>query len=132
MIYRFEEFTLNTAKREVHRGAEAVKIEPRTYELLIYLLENRDRAIGKDELQDKVWGTIVSDSAMTRGVMKLRKSLGDTSDAIIKTVPRFGYRFVAEVESLPEPPSCSPPCFATPGSSRQSIRSPSPYYLSTT
>ncbi|MDH3819566.1 MAG: winged helix-turn-helix domain-containing protein [Gammaproteobacteria bacterium] len=103
MIYRFEEFTLNTAKREVHRGAEAVKIEPRTYELLIYLLENRDRAIGKDELQDKVWGTIVSDSAMTRGVMKLRKSLGDTSDAIIKTVPRFGYRFVAEVESLPEP-----------------------------
>src|SRR5210317_604823 len=103
MIYRFEEFTLNTAKREVHRGAEAVKIEPRTYELLIYLLENRDRAIGKDELQDKVWGTIVSDSAMTRGVMKLRKSLGDTSDAIIKTVPRFGYRFVAEVESLQEP-----------------------------
>jgi TolB-like protein/DNA-binding winged helix-turn-helix (wHTH) protein len=97
MIYRFEEFTLNTAKREVHRGAEAVKIEPRTYELLIYLLENRDRAIGKDELQDKVWGTIVSDSAMTRGV------IGDTSDAIIKTVPRFGYRFVAEVESLPEP-----------------------------
>ncbi|HKJ20837.1 MAG TPA: winged helix-turn-helix domain-containing protein [Woeseiaceae bacterium] len=103
MIYRFEEFTLNTAKREVHRGAEAVKIEPRTYELLIYLLENRDRAIGKDELQDKVWGTIVSDSAMTRGVMKLRKSLGDTSDSIIKTVPRFGYRFVAEVESVQEP-----------------------------
>jgi len=103
MIYEFDEFTLNTAKREVRRGAEAVKIEPRTYELLIYLLENRDRAIGKDELQDRVWGTIVSDSAMTRGVMKLRKSLGDTSDSIIKTVPRFGYRFVAEVESLQEP-----------------------------
>src|SRR5210317_2569677 len=103
MIYRFEEFTLNTAKREVQRGAEPVRIEPRTYELLIYLLENRDRAIGKDELQDKVWGTIVSDSAMTRGVMKLRKSLGDTNDSIIKTVPRFGYRFVAEVESLQEP-----------------------------
>ena len=83
MIYEFDEFTLNTAKREVQRGAEAVKIEPRTYELLIYLLENRDRAIGKDELQDKVWGTIVSDSAMTRGVMKLRKSLGDTSDSLI-------------------------------------------------
>jgi len=84
MIYKFDEFTLNPAKRELQRGAEIVRTEPRTYELLIYLLENRDRAIGKDELQDKVWGTIVSDSAMTRGIMKLRKSLGDTSDTIIK------------------------------------------------
>jgi TolB-like protein len=99
MIYKFDEFTINTAKREVRRGSEAVKIEPRAYELLAYLIENRDRAIGKDELQDEVWGTIVSDSAMTRSVMKLRKSLGDTSESIIKTVPRFGYRFVAEVES---------------------------------
>jgi TolB-like protein/DNA-binding winged helix-turn-helix (wHTH) protein len=103
MIYKFDKFTINTAKREVRRGSEPVKIEPRTYELLVYLIENRDRAIGKDELQNEVWGTIVSDSAMTRGVMKLRKSLGDTSDAIIKTVPRFGYRFVAEVESSQEP-----------------------------
>jgi TolB-like protein/DNA-binding winged helix-turn-helix (wHTH) protein len=103
MIYKFDKFTVNTAKREVRRGAEAVKIEPRTYELLVYFIENRDRAIGKDELQNEVWGTIVSDSAMTRGVMKLRKSLGDTSDTIIKTVPRFGYRFVAEVDSSQEP-----------------------------
>ena len=103
MIYKFDKFTVNTAKREVRRGEEAVKIEPRTYELLVYFIENRDRAIGKDELQNEVWGTIVSDSAMTRGVMKLRKSLGDTSDTIIKTVPRFGYRFVAEVDSSQEP-----------------------------
>jgi TolB-like protein/DNA-binding winged helix-turn-helix (wHTH) protein len=103
MIYKFDKFTINTAKREVRRGSEAIKIEPRTYELLVYFIENRDRAIGKDELQNEVWRTIVSDSAMTRGVMKLRKSLGDTSDTIIKTVPRFGYRFVAKVESSQEP-----------------------------
>ncbi len=98
MIYTFDKFTVNTDKREVRRGSEAIKIEPRTYELLVYFIENRDRAIGKDELQNEVWGTIVSDSAMTRGIMKLRKSLGDTNDSVIKTVPRFGYRFVAEME----------------------------------
>jgi DNA-binding winged helix-turn-helix (wHTH) protein len=118
MIYKFDEFTINTAKREVRRGSEAVKIEPRAYELLAFLIENRDRAIGKDELQDEVWGTIVSDSAMTRSVMKLRKSLGDTNDSIIKTVPRFGYRFVAEVESSQDD--------ALPASSQDSAKPASP------
>jgi TolB-like protein/DNA-binding winged helix-turn-helix (wHTH) protein len=118
MIYKFDEFTINTAKREVRRGSEAVKIEPRAYELLAFLIENRDRAIGKDELQDEVWGTIVSDSAMTRSVMKLRKSLGDTNDSIIKTVPRFGYRFVAEVESSQDD--------ALPASSQDSAKAASP------
>ncbi len=109
MSIKFDEFTIDTAKREVRRGSEVVKLEPRTYELLAYFIEHRDRAIGKDELQDEVWGTIVSDSAMTRTVMKLRKSLGDTSESIIKTVPRFGYRFVAEVQAAQDSePAASP------------------------
>ena len=72
MIYEFDDFSINTAKRELRRGSDPVKLEPRSYELLAYFVEHRDRAIGKDELQDKIWGTIVSDSAMTRSVMKLR------------------------------------------------------------
>ena len=99
MIYKFGEFRVNTAKREVRRGSDIVELEPRSYELLTYLIEHRDRAISKDELQDSVWRTIVSDSAMTRSIMKLRQSLDDSSGSIIGTVRGFGYRFVAEVES---------------------------------
>ena len=95
MIVSFNDYSVNLSAREVRRGNRVVVMEPRAYELLVYLLEHRDRAVGKDELQEKVWGTIVSDGALTRGVMKLRKALEDKSESIIKTVPRFGYRFVA-------------------------------------
>lgn len=114
MIYKFSEFRIDTAKREVRRGTHIVELEPRSYKLLIFFIEHRDRAISKDELQDGVWGTVVTDSAMTRSVMKLRQSLGDSDGSIIKTVRGFGYRFVAEVESPAEPsleaaPHASPP-----------------------
>ena len=98
MIVSFNSFSVNLAAREVRRDDRVVDMEPRAYELLVYLLEHRDRAVGKDELQEKVWGTIVSDGALTRGVMKLRKALEDKSESIIKTVPRFGYRFVAALD----------------------------------
>lgn len=112
MIYKFNDFSVNTAKREVLRGADIVELEPRSYELLAFLIEHRDRAIGKDELQDEVWKTIVSDGALTRSVMKLRQSLGDTDGTIIKTIRGFGYRFVADVETPQEtalPEQLSPP-----------------------
>lgn len=74
MLFRFGEYSVSSSAREVRRGDSLVEIEPRAFELLLYLMEHRDRAVGKDELQDKVWGTIVSDSAMTRSVMKLKLS----------------------------------------------------------
>lgn len=110
VILAFADFRLDADRRELLRADEPVAIEPRTFDLLLYLIENRHRAIGKDELQDAVWGTVVSDTAMTQAVMKLRKALGDkTSDAsIIKTVPRFGYRFVAAIDEAAEVPATSP------------------------
>ena len=110
MIYTFGEFRINTAKREVRRGTDVVELEPRSYELLIFFIDHRDKALSKDELQDGVWGTIVSDSAMTRSIMKLRQALDDSDGSIIKTVRGFGYRFVAEVETPGEsPPKSTPP-----------------------
>ena len=102
MTIEFSDCVLDTDRRELTRDGDPIAIEPKTLDLLIYLVRNRDRAIGKDELQDQVWGTIVSDTAMTRAVMKLRKALGDrTGEAkFIKTVPRFGYRFVAPVNEV--------------------------------
>ena len=104
MIYKFGGFRINTAKREVRRGSNVVELEPRSYKLLIFFIEHRDKALSKDELQDGVWGTIVSDSAMTRSIMKLRQALDDSDGSIIKTVRGFGYRFVAEVEAPGESP----------------------------
>ena len=99
MEYRFSGFTLNTRTRELHRDGQPVDLEPRSLDLLVYLLEHSDAAVSKDELQDEVWGTIVSESAVSRAVFKLRKALGDTDESVIKTVPRFGYRFVAPVDT---------------------------------
>ena len=120
MIYTFGDFRVNTAKREVRRGPDLVELEPRSYELLTFLIEHRDKAVSKDALQDGVWGTIVSDSAMTRSVMKLRQSLDDSSGSIIKTVRGYGYRFVAEVESpqeVTQPAAASSPSAPAPAPS---------------
>ena len=103
MEYRFSGFILNTRTRELRQEGEPVDLEPRSLDLLVYLLEHRDAAVSKDELQDEVWGTIVSESAVSRAVFKLRKALGDTDESVIKTVPRFGYRFVAAVEGGARP-----------------------------
>lgn len=100
MKARIGDMLIDTGAREVSRDGQRIDLEPRTYELLVYLLQHRDRAVGKDELQDEVWGTIVSDSALTRSIMKLRKALGDSDEQIVRTVPRFGYRFVGDVTVL--------------------------------
>ena len=109
MSYKFINCRVDEKSRELFRDDQPVAVEPKTLDLLLYLLEHRDRAVGKDELQDKVWGTIVSDTALTRAVMKARKAVGDkTNDAqIIKTVPRFGYRFVAAIDT-PDAPADVP------------------------
>ena len=101
MVIEFSNCELNTASRELRRDGELVPLEPKTLDLLTYLIDNRDRAVAKDELQDAIWGTIVTDTALTRAIMKLRKAVGDTIDdaRIIKTVRSFGYRFVAEIQS---------------------------------
>jgi adenylate cyclase len=100
---QFAKCTLDSSGRELFRDGVAIPIEPRTFDLLLYLIAHRDRAVGKDELQNNVWGTIVSDAALTRAIMKVRKAVGDdtNSSSIIKTVPRFGYRFVANIENTP-------------------------------
>jgi adenylate cyclase len=106
----FSDCQLNAESRELSRAGDVVSIQPKTLDLLIYLINNRERAIGKDELQNEVWGTIVSDAALTRAVMKLRRAVGDDSKGdIVKTVPRYGYRFVAHIKYGSTPASIGPP-----------------------
>jgi DNA-binding winged helix-turn-helix (wHTH) protein/tetratricopeptide (TPR) repeat protein len=107
-LYRFAGCELDVARRELRRDGRVVEIQPRVFELLVYLARNRDRAVGKEEIQEAVWsGMIVTEASLTRAVMKARRAVGDdsSSQAVLRTVHGHGYRFVAPLESPSEPPA---------------------------
>lgn len=102
-VFRFFEFEIITARREIVRDGESLPVEPKVYDLLLYLLEHAERAVSKNELQDAIWpNVIVTESALTRCIMKARRLVGDDSknQRVIGTVQKSGYRFVAPVEEL--------------------------------
>jgi len=103
MIYRFDDFQLNSATRELHRYDVLLALPARAFECLAYLIEHRERAVGRDELIAAVWGRVeVSDALLSHTVVKIRRSLGDTGNEqrTIRTVPRFGYRWVGEIAAV--------------------------------
>ena len=100
MIYGFEDCELDMQRHELRRAGAPCAIEPQAFKVLIYLLENRDRVIRKDELLERLWpGQHVSEGTLSQRLMLARKAVGDSGreQRIIKTVHGMGYRFVAEV-----------------------------------
>jgi Tol biopolymer transport system component/DNA-binding winged helix-turn-helix (wHTH) protein len=100
-IYRFGDFTVDTAAMRVFRGTEEVPLEPKSLRLLLYLIENPGRVVGKEELMQAIWqNTFVGDNSLTRAVAQIRKSLGDDAKhgRYIETVPKLGYRFIVAPE----------------------------------
>jgi TolB-like protein/tetratricopeptide (TPR) repeat protein len=100
MLYKFEDFVLDTERRELRRLGEAIAIEPRVFDLIVYLVENRGRVVTRDDLLASVWGgRIVSESALRSCINAARCALGDTGEAqrLIKTLARKGVRFIGEV-----------------------------------
>ncbi|MBO9663033.1 winged helix-turn-helix domain-containing protein [Dokdonella sp.] len=105
MIYRFDDFVLNPATRELHKGGEPVVLPARAFDCLAYLIEHRERAVGRDELIAAVWGRAeISEALLSHTVVKIRRGLGDTGNEqrTVRTVPRFGYRWgsATTVESV--------------------------------
>lgn len=101
--YQFDGVEVNPAAFVVTRGGKNLALEPKGFRVLLYLIENRKRAVGKEELIEAVWeGTAVTDNALTRIVAQLRRELGDDAHQprYIQTLPTVGYRFVAEVRSF--------------------------------
>ena len=97
---RFGPYLLDLASRELLCDGEPLAVQPRVFDLLAFLAQNAHRAVDKDELQDAVWpGRVITETALSRAVMKARKAVGDDAQrqAIIKTVHGHGYRFVADV-----------------------------------
>jgi len=94
--------TLDTDRRELRRGSEPVAVEPQVFDLLIYLVQNRDRVVTKDDLIASIWdGRIVSESTLTSRINAARKAIGDSGQhqRLIRTIARRGFRFVGTVRT---------------------------------
>ncbi|WP_024508189.1 winged helix-turn-helix domain-containing protein [Bradyrhizobium sp. ARR65] len=102
MQFVFPNHVLDTDRHELSCDGRTIAVEPQVFDLLVYLLENRDRVVSKDDLIDKVWGgRIVSDSTLTSRINAARKAIGDSGaeQNLIRTVPRKGLRFVGAVRT---------------------------------
>jgi TolB-like protein/Flp pilus assembly protein TadD len=105
MRYVFEEFAFDTDRRELHRGAAVVSVTPQVFDLLDYLIRNRERVVSKDDLIKAIWnGRSVSDAALTTRLNAARGAIGDSGEEqrFIKTLPRKGFRFVGQVREARE------------------------------
>src|SRR5215213_3660976 len=97
--YLFEDYALDTDRRELRRGGTLVAIEPQVFDLLAYVLKHRDRVVTKDELFAAVWnGRFVSESALTTRINAARVAVGDSgaTQRVIHTLRGRGFRFVLE------------------------------------
>jgi TolB-like protein/cytochrome c-type biogenesis protein CcmH/NrfG len=100
--FRFADHLLDTNRRELHRGSARIAVEPQVFDLLTYLVQNRERVVSKDDLIASVWcGRIVSDSTLASRVNAARKALGDNGEEqrLIRTIARKGMRFVGAVHT---------------------------------
>ena len=100
MQFVFEDYVLDPERRELTRGSEAIAIGPQVFDLLLYLVQNREHVVSKDDLLDAVWGgRIVSESTLTSHINAVRKAIGDSGEEqrLVRTVARKGFRFVGDV-----------------------------------
>ena len=99
----FGEHVLDSDRRELSHGSEAIAVGPQVFDLLVHLVRNRERVVTKDDLIEVVWGgRIVSESTLTSHINAVRKALGDSGEEqrLVRTIARKGYRFVGEVREF--------------------------------
>src|ERR1044072_1067267 len=100
MIYAFEDFSLDTDRQELFRGINRVRVEPQVFDLLHYLVRNRDRIVSKDDLIAAVWkGRIISEYTLTSRITAVRHAIADRAEdqRLLRTIARKGLRFIGEV-----------------------------------
>jgi DNA-binding winged helix-turn-helix (wHTH) protein len=98
LSYQFGGFTLDLAKGCVFKGIQEIKLRPKVYEALKYLVEHPGRLVGKQELMQAVWpDSFVTDDSPVQCALELRRALDDRDQQLLKTVPRRGYLFAAKV-----------------------------------
>ena len=123
LLYLFEDYGLDTERRELYRATSLISVEPKVFDLLVYVIRNREHVVSKDDLIATVWnGRIVSESALTTCINAARTAIGDSGEAqrLIKTLPRKGIRFVGIVREQEGRPVAVAPTVAVPELSRPS------------
>jgi len=109
VLFSFKDFALDRERRELRSAGAIVPIEPQVFDLLVYLIQNRDRVVSKGDLIASVWGgRVVSDSTLDSRINAVRKAIGDSGgqQELVRTIPRKGVRFVGSVQqhrAQPEP-----------------------------
>jgi TolB-like protein/DNA-binding winged helix-turn-helix (wHTH) protein len=101
--FHFSDFEVDLERQELRRAGAVVHIEPQVFDVLVQLIRNRDRVVGKDELIDTVWqGRIVSESTLSSRISAARRALGDNGNeqSFIRTLHKRGFRFVGTVEEI--------------------------------
>lgn len=100
MAWAFNGLSVDVERREVRRGPRPVRVEPKVFDLLVYLIRHRDRVVRKDELINVIWGgRFISESALTTRINGVRRAVGDTGKEqyLIRTLRGKGFRFIGEV-----------------------------------
>jgi DNA-binding winged helix-turn-helix (wHTH) protein len=108
MIYAFGKYELDTVLYELRRAGAPCKVEPKAFDLLIYLIQHRDRVVTREELFERVWSDpFISEAILSHHIMVARKAVGDDGRAqqMIKTIHGRGYRFIARVDVQEQPAS---------------------------
>ena len=101
MILSFADCEIDLDRRELSCAERPVHIEPQVFDLLVYLIANRERVVSKDEILDAVWnGRIVSEATVSSRINSARQAINDSgqAQALIRTIPRRGFRFVGAIE----------------------------------
>ena len=105
--YRFDAYTLDVGRGNLLGPAGELRLRPKSFKLLLYLVRHPGRLVGREELLNAVWGhAAVTDDSITQCLVEIRRALGDESRALVRTIPRRGYLFDVPVETLasPDPP----------------------------
>jgi adenylate cyclase len=108
LYFRFADFEIDTAQHELRRAGTIVHIEPQVFDLIVHLIRNRDRIVGKEELFDVVWdGRIVSEATLSSRISAARRALRDSGidQSLIRTVFKRGFRFIGDVDESSAAPT---------------------------
>ena len=106
LLYRFEDYVLDTGRRELRLDNAPVVLEPQVFDLLAYLIQNRERVLSKDDLIATIWnGRVVSESALSTRISAARCAVNDSGEQqrLIRTFPRKGFRFVGAANEEQSP-----------------------------
>jgi TolB-like protein/Tfp pilus assembly protein PilF len=116
LLFLFDDFALDCTRRELRRSGDLIPVAPKAFDLLVHLVQNRERVVTRDDLIAAVWdGRIISESALATCINAARAAIADNGEEqrLIKTLPRKGIRFVGDVRETaaasPEPPRLSLP-----------------------